>query len=113
MAYPSGVRDGAFIRFDGWDVLGNDVGRYFTGLGVNARVRRLKGTALEYGAPFFAFNTNGWVKSWDTIDPSSFVQAPGSSLWIRVEYPGWVFYPRKLPSLELSVGVLMLNSCHS
>jgi len=95
MAYPSGVYDGAFIRFDGWDVLGNDVGRYFTDLGAAARVRRLKGTALEYGASFFAFNTNGWAKYWDIIDPSKFVQAPGSSLWIRVEYPGWVFYPQK------------------
>lgn len=96
MSYPAGIRDGPFIRFDGWDVPGHDVGQYFKPLGAEARILRLKETSLEYGARFFAFNTNGWAKSWDTIDPSKFIRAPGSSLWIRVEYPGWVVYLRKL-----------------
>ena len=96
MSYPAGIRDGPFIRFDGWDVPGNDVGQYFKDLGADARIAKLKEASVEYGSPFFAFNTNGWSKSWDTISPSKFVNASNSSLWIRVDYPGWVFYPRKL-----------------
>ena len=95
MSYPKGVPDGAFVRFDGWDVPGNDVGQYFTNMDSRARLAALKSAAVEYGARFFAFNTNGWAKCWATIDPKMFVQAKGCSLYIRVEYPGWVFHPRK------------------
>ena len=96
MSYPPGVRDGDFVRFDGWDVPGNDVGQYFKDLDANSRIARLKDASGYYGATFFAFNTNGWAKSWTKIDPSKFVKANGSSLYIRVEFSGWTFYPRKL-----------------
>lgn len=94
MSYPTGTRDGAFIKFEGWDVLGEDIGQYLTNLVGGTRTTALKDACLQYGAQFFAFNTNGWCKSW-TRTPSRFVRAPGSTLYIRVEYPGWVFYPRK------------------
>ena len=96
MPYPTGVRDGDFVRFDGWDVPGYNVGQYFTGPDAANRVAKLKEASGYYGAQFFAFNTGGWAKSWTTIDPSNFVKANHSSLYIRVEFSGWTFYPRKL-----------------
>lgn len=116
MSYPPAVRDGPFVRFDGWDVPGNDIGQYFKDLTGDAKTAALKGATLEYGARFFAFNSNGWCKSWTTIDPSKFVRASGSSLYVRVEYPGWVFYPGKpidapySPCLWLGSRIIMLNS---
>jgi len=96
MSYPTSVRDGDFVRFDGWDVPGNDLGQYFKDLNASSRVARLKEESGYYGAQFFAFTTDGWAKSWTNIDPSKFVKLNGSSLYIRVEFPGWKFYPRKL-----------------
>jgi len=95
MSYPKAVRDGPFVRFDGWDVPGHDVGQYFKNLTEDAKITALKEATLQYGARFFAFNTSGWCKSWTTIKPSKFVCASNSSLYVRVEYPGWVFYPGK------------------
>jgi hypothetical protein len=92
MPFPAGVRDGPFVRFDGWDVPGHDVGQYFKDLSGQAKVNALKAATLRYGCPFFAFNSNGWSKTWTKLDPSMFVQA-NASLYIRVDYPGWVFYP--------------------
>jgi len=97
-SYPPGVSDGEFVRFDGWDIPGFDVGQYFTTLSGDDRINKLREYSAEYGARFFAFNTGGWAKYWDTIDPSKFVKAPGSSLYIRIQYSGWQFYPRKLLS---------------
>ena len=96
----------------------HDVGQYFKNLNPTARVAKLKEESGYYGAQFFAFNTGGWAKSWTTIDPSMFVKAPGSSLYIRVEFSGWTFYPRKLLSptfgieLELLVSILMWSHCY-
>ena len=95
MSYPAGTRDGAFIKIEGWDLPGHDVGQYLTELTEAARTTALKDTCLQYGARFFAFNTYGWCKSWTKIHPSKFVRMLGCTLYIRVEYPGWVFYPRK------------------
>jgi len=96
MSYPPCVRDGDFVRFDGWDIPQHDVGHYFQNLSATARVAKLKEESGYYGARYFAFNTGGWAKSWTKIDPSMFVRANGSSLYIRVEFSGWTFYPRKL-----------------
>jgi hypothetical protein len=95
MPFPAGVRDGHFVKFDGWDVPGNDVGQYYQNLSGQAKIDALKKSALEYGARYFAFNSNGWSKTWAKLDPSMFVQA-NATLYIRVQYPGWVFYPGKL-----------------
>jgi len=92
MPFPAGVRDGAFVKFEGWDVPGNDVGRYFQDLSGQAKIDALKDAALRHGSPFFAFNSNGWSKTWEKLDPSKFVKA-NATLYIRVQYPGWVFYP--------------------
>jgi len=94
MPFPTGVRDGDFVRFDGWDVPGNDVGQYYQNLSGQAKIDALKAAALQYGAPFFAFNSNGWSKYWSKLQPSSFVKA-NATLYIRVTYPGWDFYPGK------------------
>jgi hypothetical protein len=92
---PVGVRDGAFVKFEGWDIPGHDVGQFFKNLSGDAKINALKKATLQYGSTFFAFNTNGWSKAWLDLTPSSWVPAPGSTLWIRVEYPGWVFFPGK------------------
>ena len=100
MSYPAGVRDGPFIRYDDWDITGNDIGQYFANLSVDARLAALKQSCLEYGSRFFAFTDKGWAKSWASIGPASFVQVPGATLYIRVEYPGWSFYPRTLSTFR-------------
>ncbi|KIL58799.1 hypothetical protein M378DRAFT_170165 [Amanita muscaria Koide BX008] len=94
MSFPLGIRDGAFVRFDNVDVNGHDVGLYFQDLSGQARVDALKAAALRYGSRFFAFNSGGYAKSWSTLNASMF--GPGkATLYIRVEYPGWTFYPDK------------------
>lgn len=94
MSFPTGIRDGAFVRFDNVDVNGHDVGLYFQDLSGQTRVDALKAAALRYGSRFFAFNSGGWAKSWSTLETSMF--GPGkSTLYIRVEYPGWTFYSGK------------------
>lgn len=111
MSIPPGIRDGAFVRFDNIDIGGHDIGLYFQDLSGQARVNALKAAALRYGSPFFAFNSNGWAKSWSTLNPSMFgpVVPPGTAtLYIRVEYPGWTFYPGKnlvfiQPTVEVPV----------
>jgi hypothetical protein len=57
------------------------------------KVTALKKATLRAGSTFFAFNSNGWCKTWTNIDPSKFVKSPGSAMYIRVIYPGWSFYP--------------------
>jgi hypothetical protein len=90
--FPPGVRDGDFVKFEGWDVSGNDVGNYYKNLSGNAKIAALKTAALQYGSRFFAFNSNGWSKSWSKLSASSFVKAD-ATLYIRVQYPGWLFVP--------------------
>jgi hypothetical protein len=91
---PQGVRDGPFIKFEGWDVPGNDVGQYFKDLNGQAKIDALKAATLRYGSRFFAFNSNGWSKTWTKIDSKAFVKA-NATLYIRVEFPGWVYHPGK------------------
>ena len=95
-SYPPGVCDGKFIRFDDWDVFGYDVGQYFQNLSANDRINKLREYSGEYGARFFAFNDGGGAKYWDTVHPSKSIKLTGSSLYIRVEYSCWSFYPRNL-----------------
>ena len=92
MPFPAGVREGEFVKFEGWDVPGNDIGQFFTNVSGDSKITALKKATLRYGSTFFAFNSNGWCKTWSQIDPSKFVRA-NATLYIRVEYPGWVFYP--------------------
>jgi hypothetical protein len=93
MPFPPGVREGEFVRIDGWDVNGYDVGRFFVNLSGADKVTALKKATLRAGSTFFAFNSGGWCKTWTNIDPSKFSKAPGSTLYIRVVYPGWTFFP--------------------
>lgn len=89
MAANAGVRDGEFVRFNGWDVPGEDYA-YLPHLRGN--VTQLKKTVLEkQGNMFLAFNTNGWVKSWAVLEFNRFQPSPRSTLYVRVEYPGWYF----------------------
>ena len=107
--FPVGVRDGDFVKFEGWDVPGNDVGLYFKDMTGAAKVEALKAATLQYGSRFFAFNSNGWCKTWDKLDASSWVRA-NATMYIRVEYPGWVFYPGENTShlfCNSTVGVLI------
>jgi hypothetical protein len=91
---PTGIREGAFVKFENIDIFGYDVGpRYFQDLSGQARVDALKAATLRYGSPFFAFNTQGYAKSWSKLTPSMFSKHGTSTLYIRVEYPGWTFYP--------------------
>ncbi|KAF9515721.1 hypothetical protein BS47DRAFT_742153 [Hydnum rufescens UP504] len=92
MALPRGVRDGPFLKFVGWDVPGDNVGQYFQDLNGQAKVDALKAASLRYRTQFFAFNSNGWAKSWTKIDRTAFVKA-NSTLYIRVEFPGWIYHP--------------------
>src|SRR5882757_4883467 len=88
--FPAGVRDGDFVKFEGWDVDGNDVGNYYSNLSGTARIAALKAATLQYGSRFFAFNSNGWCKTWSKLDAKMFVRA-NATLYIRVEYEGWLF----------------------
>jgi len=92
--FPAGVRDGDFVKFEGWDVGGNDVGNYYSNLGGTTRIAALKAATLQYGSRFFAFNSNGWCKTWSKLDAGMFVRA-NATLYIRVEYEGWHFVPDK------------------
>ncbi|KAK6541136.1 hypothetical protein TWF694_008508 [Orbilia ellipsospora] len=86
----AGKRDGAFVKFSGWDVPGHDVA-YYPNLSDN--VDKLKDVMLNKpGHQFYAFNTKGWIKSWTNLDWSEFTWATGCDLYIRVEYPGWCFF---------------------
>ena len=95
MSFPPSVRDGEFVRFDGWDVPGDDVGNFFANLSGDDKIKALKKATLRAGSTFFAFNTGGWCKTWTNIHPSKFTKSPDSSLYVRVVYPGWTFFPRK------------------
>lgn len=89
MAANAGIRDGDFVRFPNWDAPQNDVAYYPK---LKGNIAALKKIMLQkQGEAFYAFNTNGWVKSWDTLDYSKFSQSSGSDLYVRVEYPGWYF----------------------
>ena len=100
MATNAGVRDGAFVKFAGWDVPGEDQA-YLPSLKGN--VSELKKTVLEkQGNLFLAFNTNGWIKSWAVLDFGKFVKSSTSDLYVRVEFPGWHFVQGKSSLLILS-----------
>ncbi|PHH66216.1 hypothetical protein CDD81_7809 [Ophiocordyceps australis] len=93
MSIPTGTRDGSFVKFEGWDIPGNDVAYYNKYQG---DVKRLKDiVSIDKKWAFCAFNTNGWVKAVPFINGSSFKQAPGTDLYVRVEYPGWKFFAGK------------------
>ncbi|KAK6347463.1 hypothetical protein TWF718_005305 [Orbilia javanica] len=86
---PSGVTDGPFVKFEGWDVSGNDLAHYPD---LKNNVEKLKSVLLnEPSSLYYAFNTNGWIKSWTVLDSSNFERSPGSTLYVRVQYPGWQF----------------------
>ena len=88
---PNGVVDGPFIKFEGWDLPGHDVARH-----PQLDVDKLKTVVLEkHGFQYYAFNTQGWIKSLAVIGPSQFASAPGSTLYIRVQFPGWDFIQGK------------------
>lgn len=111
--FPTGERDGQFVKFVGWDVPGNDVGRYYQNLPAGpTRNAALKAAALQFGSRFFAFNTNGFAKSWSKLTASSFVRVNGSTLWIRVEYPGWTFQPRESNIIGLFRREATDSTCH-
>lgn len=89
MPVPGGIRDGAYIKFEGWDLPGNDVANY-TKYGGN--IQKLKDVATESPTSvFYAFNSNGWIKSLPFIDTSHFRQVTGCVTYVKVDYPGWVF----------------------
>lgn len=89
MAQNAGIRDGDFVRFAGWDVSGADYA-YLPKLQGN--IAELKKVVTEkHGNAFLAFNTNGWIKSWAVLDWSKFITSPNSTLYVRVEYPGYYF----------------------
>lgn len=85
----SGVADGPFVKFEGWDVPGNDVA-YYPDLKNN--VDKLKDIILNKpGSLYCAFNTHGWMKSWTVLDWSKFQQKTDITLYVLVQYPGWQF----------------------
>ena len=84
---PNGVVDGPFIKFEGWDLPGHDVARH-----PQLEIAQLKNIVLDkHGFQYYAFNTGGWIKSLAVIGPSQFAAAPGSTLYVRVQFPGWDF----------------------
>ncbi|KAF9509949.1 hypothetical protein BS47DRAFT_1348502 [Hydnum rufescens UP504] len=93
MSSPQGVRDGPFIKFEGWDIPHHDVGQYFKDLTGDAKINALKAATLAYGSHFFAFNNDGWGKYWKQFRTQQFVREPNRTIYIRVEFPGWVFHP--------------------
>lgn len=91
MSFPSGTRDGDFIKFEGWDLPGNDVAYYEK---YDSKIQDLKGIITENrDSAFYAFNNRGWIKSLPRVDGSSFKKDAGYDVYVRVDYPGWVFYP--------------------
>ncbi|KAF8582798.1 hypothetical protein K439DRAFT_1635079 [Ramaria rubella] len=90
MSFPTGVLDGSFVKFEGFDVNLHDVGNFFPDLSGQAKIDALKTATLEPGALWFVFNSNGWAKTWTNISPSDFIQS-NSTLYIQIEFPGWVF----------------------
>ena len=47
-----------------------------------ALVDELKDIVLDrLGAISYIFNTNGWIKAWDVLDYSEFVEAQGHDFW--------------------------------
>lgn len=94
MAENAGIRDGEFVRFPGWDLSGDEQA-YLPNLRGN--VAALKRTVLDkQGNLFLAFNTNGWIKSWAVLDFSRFIRSPGVDLYVRVEFPGFIFFQGQL-----------------
>ncbi|KAI0788254.1 hypothetical protein C8Q74DRAFT_1216687 [Fomes fomentarius] len=82
---PSGVQDGAFVRFSGYDVSGHDVA-YLPELQGN--IDGLKEAAIQnIGHAIYAFNTNGWFKAWSVLDYNEFQPSLNCNLYVRVEYP--------------------------
>ncbi|KAF9515112.1 hypothetical protein BS47DRAFT_1361209 [Hydnum rufescens UP504] len=79
---------------------------YFKELGGEANANALKAATLRYGSRFFAFNSNGWAKTWDKVEPKDFVKA-NATLYVRVTFPGWVHHPNQdVPGNDLgNVGV--------
>lgn len=89
MAADSGVRDGKFVRFSGWDVPGYNQAHFPK---LDGNVDALKKIVLEkQGDAFYAFNSKGWIKSWGWLDYREFRPGADSDLYVRVEYPGWYF----------------------
>ncbi|QPH11442.1 hypothetical protein C2857_003197 [Epichloe festucae Fl1] len=90
MAIPIGVRDGIFVKFKGWDLPDNNVAYYER---YKQNIPRLKELVTKRPtAEFYSFNSLGYIKSLSLIETSTFTQRPDCDLYIRVEYPGWIFY---------------------
>lgn len=95
MAADSGVRDGKFVRFSGWDVPGYNQAHFPK---LDGNVDALKKIVLEkQGDAFYAFNSKGWIKSWGWLDYREFRPGADSDLYVRVEYPGWYFAQGMFP----------------
>ncbi|KAI0972086.1 hypothetical protein F4678DRAFT_479067 [Xylaria arbuscula] len=93
MSVPSGTREGSFIKFEAWDLPGNDVAYYKK---YDDNIQELK-EVIEKNPKtlFYAFNKRGWFKSLPYIDGSKFKKDAGYDTYVRVDYPGWVFFPGK------------------
>lgn len=91
MAIPTGVRDGIFVKFEGWDLTDNNVA-YYERYKENSVPRLKELVTKRRTAEFYAFNSLGYIKSLPLIEASTFTHRPGCDLYIRVEYPGWIFH---------------------
>lgn len=109
MPVPAGVRDGAFIKFEGWDIPGSDVAHYQK---YDGNIQKLKDVVTENPVSvFYAFNSRGWIKSLPFIDASYFKKDSGYDTYVRVEFAGWLFYAgeKHLPSLREDIILIEMN----
>lgn len=97
------IRDGEFVRFPNYDVVGNDQAYYPK---LEGNVSALKKVVLENEKNvFYAFNTGGWIKSWSTLNYDNFSESPGQDLYVRVEYLGWYFAQGMFPNPYVIAGL--------
>lgn len=95
---PVGARDGTFVVFKGWDIPSVDplISSYNIAYypSLSGKIADLKNKALgTIGDLVNAFTSTGYLKVCPARDWQSWKSTPGTDLYIRVEYPGWVFVP--------------------
>ncbi|KAJ3547348.1 hypothetical protein NM688_g5410 [Phlebia brevispora] len=86
---PSYSSDGSFVVFKDVDIPGCDIAHYPDAVN---DIPKLQEIALQKtGSLITAFNMDGWMKTCDPRRTDLWISSPGTSLYVRVQYPGWDF----------------------
>lgn len=107
MSIPAGIREGNLVKFEGWDLPGNDVAYYPQ---FDEKVEQLKDIVDKRQlSSFYALNSRGWIKSFPFIQGSDFKKDSGYDVYVKVVYPGWKWYPGEKSPFPLSHSRLLMQ----